>query len=141
MKRSASVTAAAVLAVAAACAAAQQVVKLEPRTQDGITYLTGGVGIDEREAMVRQAGEYNLRLTFVTETRGAYLGVVSVGIQDSAGRTLLSTLSDGPWFYAKLAAGSYTISAESRGQEHSQKVEISAARPAIVLFRWSPGNR
>ena len=142
MRKIASVTAVILLALASAgVATGQSVMAPAPRTSDGIRFLTGGVGIGEREAMQRQAAEYSLRLTFVIEPRGRYLGAVNVKIADGDGRTLLKAQSDGPWLFAQLPAGKYSVAAEYSGQAQSQSIEITKTRPGIVLFRFQPAEQ
>ena len=107
----------------------------EPRTAGELTYLSGGVGIDEREAMSAQMGDYNLRLKFAA-VGGAYLGKVMVKIEDRNGRTLLETESDGPWLFVKMPKGKYKLIVENDGDSQVRNVDLSKKAVADEIFRW-----
>ncbi len=47
----------------------QDIPLVEPRVENGIRYITGGVGIDEREAMRETlAGDYNLKIVLAAKS-------------------------------------------------------------------------
>lgn len=78
----------------------------EVQRQNGITYVTGGVGKERSEAMKMAAQDYDLMLTFATD-RGKYLADIDVQIENMNGNILLSTVSKGPLFLADLPVGRY----------------------------------
>lgn len=109
---------------------------LQPVTQ-GVPHLSGGIGSSEREQMEQVKGQYNLRLLFAAAGSGAYLSHVRVTIQDAAGPTLPSTVTVGPWFYATLAPGDYTLTVEYTGQAQTRQVRVPASGAAAESFYWS----
>lgn len=109
---------------------------LQPVTQ-GVPHLSGGIGASEREQMEQVKAQYNLRLLFAAAGSGAYLSHVRVTIQDAAGPTLLSTVTVGPWFYANLATGDYTLTVEYTGQAQTRQVRVPASGAAAESFYWS----
>jgi len=100
-----------------------------------MSYMSGGVGIDEREAMREQIGDYNLRLKFAA-VGGAYLAKVMVRIEDPSGRRLLDAQSDGPWFFVKMPKGKYKLIVENDGISQAREVDLSKKAVADVVFRW-----
>jgi len=68
---------------------------------------------------------------------GEYLSGVGVVIADSAGKTLLDTTSEGPWFLARLPAGNYQVVATSGGHAVKRKIAVGAAKLRTVDFRWA----
>ena len=84
-------------------------------TSTGIPYLSGGVGLDERDALRAVSGEYNLHVTFA-QREGNYLSDVHVAIQNANGATLLETVPQGPWLFTKLPPGRYTVIAGHQRQ-------------------------
>jgi hypothetical protein len=82
----------------------------EGKTPQGFPYLSGGVSTDEREAMEKEGKAYNVKLSFV-EKSGTYLSDVKLVIEGSKGTEIINTVTNGPWFYIQLPAGSYTIKA------------------------------
>jgi hypothetical protein len=91
-------------------------------TQGDVRYMTGGIGLEEREAMEAKAKDYNLKLVFAMASR-EYLSDIQVTIQDGVGKTLLSTDAKGPWLYLKLPEGDYTVQAAMGGQKKVQSVK------------------
>ena len=138
------VAVAALLAVQAAplAVAQTQVPPLNPtpQTQGGITYVSGGIADDWQQAMESQRGQYNLHLLFAQLGTGAYFANVPVEITDSSGRTVLSAVSQGPFFYARLQPGSYRVTATHAGQAITKTAYVGAGSGGPDLdYRWA-GN-
>lgn len=107
---------------------------LSPETQNGIRFLSGGIGMEERNAMQAEGKEYNLKLSFSLKG-GAYLADVKVAI-DSGKKPLVEADSGGPLFYAKLPPGKYRIAASYRGKTQTRTVAIGK-NATHVYFRWA----
>ncbi len=105
------------------------------QTYAGIPYLSGGIGLDEREALRSLAKEYNLRLSFVLN-KGNYLSDIEVLIADDRGTTVLAAVSQGPWFFTKLPAGTYHIRAKTFAQSLAQVVYVSQQGQSRLSFLW-----
>lgn len=71
------------------------------KSQAGVPFLSGGIGVEERNQMRQAAKAYNLGLSFAGKSRG-YLTDVSVVITDDKGQPVLSAANTGPWFYFLL---------------------------------------
>ncbi|PKN66085.1 MAG: hypothetical protein CVU57_07870 [Deltaproteobacteria bacterium HGW-Deltaproteobacteria-15] len=98
-------------------------------------YMSGGVGVEERNAMEAQSAKgYDLKLVFAI-TPGNYLSFIDVRINDQSGKQVLSAQSNGPWFYADLPKGSYTVVADYEGNQKSQKVTVDGSLKQVV-FHW-----
>lgn len=123
------------LCLAAATSSAQEPL-LQQRTEGGITFISGGVGADEREALKKVEGDYNLRLLFAARG-GEFVADVKVTIQDAKGKTVLEAVSGGPRFFAKLAPGAYRITAVNNGTPMTRTVTISSKRPVSQAFYWN----
>ncbi len=110
---------------------------LTPQTQGEVTYVSGGVGEDERDAMKAMRGDYDLSLLFAVKGSGEYVSDVNVKIKDAKGAVCLDTVADGPMLYAKLKPGHYSISAERDGHVMNKKVTVSG-KLSTVEFAWTP---
>lgn len=122
-------------ALAASPAAAQDPASfIKQDTTDGVTYASGGVSFEERQAMEAMAKDFNLKLVFAVGS-GAFLSGLTVVIQDEEGGTLIQTASNGPWFFAKLPEGQYTITV---GDEAHKKVDAVTVGGGLttVTFHW-----
>lgn len=111
-------------------------VQLQPQEQNGITYLSGGIGLDESEAFKQVTG-YNLHMTFSAGPQDKYLSNVDVVIQTADGRSLLSLNQVGPIVYVKLPADKYSIIARQNGQEQRGSVDLKATEVGTVNLHWS----
>lgn len=137
MTRSAFGTALA-LVVAGSAGYALAVDMPQTRTTGGISYISGGIGLAEREYLVGQQDEFNLKLVFTLE-EGNYVADVSVRVKDDSGRTLLEHRAPGPFFMAKLPAGRYTVSATYGGKTVEREARVGENRLRTEYLRW-PAN-
>jgi len=98
----------------------------------GIPYVSGGVGDDERAIMNSLAGRYNLSLEFA-QTGGNFLGDVRVILR---GPVSLDALSDGPLFLVKLPAGTYNLTAVADGVAKTRTVVITGNKLQSIALFW-----
>jgi hypothetical protein len=108
---------------------------IQPKHSGSVSYISGGIGLDEREALSQIGRDYDLKLGFAV-TSGNYLGDIAVEIRDASGRTLLEAASEGPWFFAKLPPGRYTVTVTVMGQTQRKSVQVSGRRQTVVNFFW-----
>ncbi|HXQ24199.1 MAG TPA: hypothetical protein VN812_21130 [Candidatus Acidoferrales bacterium] len=108
----------------------------EVKTQDKVSYLTGGVGSDERAAIRSMAKQFNLEVAIATK-KGHFLGDGAVHIEDVQGHTVLQANMDGPLFYVQLEPGTYTVSISRDGKAQQRTVEVAGSGQKSVLFRWN----
>ena len=101
-------------------------------SMNGVKYLAGGVGLSERTHMQEMANDYNVKMVFA-DSAGAYLSNVGVEIQNSNRNNLLQTYSNGPWFFAKLPAGQYTITVTHDGKTKTRKLVVSKASQEMTF--------
>ena len=100
-----------------------------------VAYVSGGAGVDEREALLTQEKGYSLKIV-AAETSGDYLAGVQVVIESAKNQRVLETTMDGPILLAKLAPGTYTIRATSGEKTLTKTVTIAAQGLRLVDFRW-----
>jgi hypothetical protein len=110
----------------------------QARTGDGVTYISGGVGEDSRDRLNGMARDYNLRVMF-TLNEGNFLSGVHVTIADSRGRKIVEDVSDGPFFMAKVAPGTYTVTATHEGKTQTRKMSVGSRGGQVAHLRW-PSN-
>ena len=113
-----------------AAANAQQV-----QTQQGIDFITGGVGLDEREALEAMAGDFSLKLRFALKG-GSYIADVQVRIEDEEGKAVLEGAADGPWFLVDLKPGKYTVRASDPNEKLQRDVQVRDGSQAELVFHF-----
>jgi hypothetical protein len=131
--------ASAAMVVAVALTSTAALAAPTPHQQNGVTYVNGGVGVEEQAAMKAQRADYNLLLTFATQQSGAYRSDIQLDIMDAKGTDLLSVANVGPMFFVKLTPGTYRISAAAEGKTFKRTVKVGNAPKEIVLH-WENDN-
>jgi hypothetical protein len=112
---------------------------LQPQTAGAISYVCGGVGEGEQQAIKAQAGKYDLMLTFAV-THGAYLADVDVEIKDAKGGVVLSAKCDGPIMLVDLPrAGTWRVTAQANGQSRQRTISTGKGRLAQATLIWPAG--
>jgi hypothetical protein len=113
------------------------VLSIEKKEYRGIPYVSGGVGIDEREAFAAIGKDYSLKLMFAIKSR-EYLSDVKVEISDGIGKKVLEAVADGPWFFTNLPPGKYTVTVTMMGKAQQSGVNIGKDKRQITLrFYWN----
>lgn len=107
------------------------------KSSSGIAYMSGGVGDDSQDRMASVSKEYNLKLMF-TLNEGNYLAGVHVTLADSKGNKVIDDVSNGPFFFAKLPGGQYTVTATHDGKNQTRKVNVGKGMQ-VAHLRW-PSN-
>jgi len=108
---------------------------LTVQTEGAVTFVTGGIGDSELDAMAAAKADYNLHITN-TDKAGAYTANTSLVITDRKGRDVL-TATAGPLLYATLPSGSYTLHAENSGMTQTKHFAVSAKKPAEISLLWN----
>ena len=126
------------IAVAATAMSASTSALPPEQVQGSVSYLSGGIGLDESNAIKQAASRYPLELEFVRKAtpKAEYLSNIKVTIKDHAGKTVLDTMSNGPFLLAKLPAGQFTVTAERGGEAKQRVVNIKAQGHERVMFVW-----
>jgi hypothetical protein len=111
-------------------------VQAQPQQQNGITYLSGGIGEDESRAIQQSTG-YNLHMTFSIGTENKYVSNVDLIIQNAQKQTVLTLSQTGPLVYVQLPAGHYSIVTTLEGQERREAVDIGGGAARTLNFHWN----
>lgn len=109
----------------------------QTKTDNGIAYMSGGVGKPEAAAMKEEARHYPLSMIFSGAKDNEYLANVKVSIKNQAGKEMLSAVSDGPIMLVKLPAGKYKVAAEAHGKTLHRTVQVPARGDRQVSFHWA----
>jgi len=104
------------------------------REQKSISYLQGGIGEGELEAMALVQKDYSLHITHA-DSKGHYVGEVRLTVTDGRRQQLLD-VTGGPVFYIKLPKGRYVIETTMYGEIKRKTVSISGTAPQTLRFIW-----
>jgi len=109
---------------------------VQPKTENGIHYLCGGVGLDESDYMKSEARTHGLLMTFAARD-GSYLANVHMDIADNRGKPVLAVDCDAPMLLVDLPrAGAYKIKAEAAGITLTRTASMQGKRGNRVVFVW-----
>ena len=133
MKTYLRIAVATTLAAAALQAAAMT---LPPSTtENGITFINGGIGHDEAAAMKPEARRYPLSMVFSAAKDDEFVADVKLTIKDRSGKEVLRTTA-GPIMLLKVPAGSYTITADLKGQTLHRSAHVKSNGRTEINFHW-----
>lgn len=113
-------------------------VQVQQQQQNGISYLSGGIGEDESKA-IQQSKGYNLHMTFSVGSQSEYIPDVDVKIQKAQGETVLTLNQAGPLVYVQLPAGRYTVVATRNGEVRRDVTDVGSGVARNLVFHWN-GN-
>ena len=107
------------------------------KSPQGYSYVSGGVGIEERNRILKHAHDYDLELSFA-DNAGHYLSDVDVTIRDKNGNSVVDTSTAGPLFFIDLPAGKYDVQANYDNKtEEIKNVPIAKGRLMTRLLHWN----
>jgi hypothetical protein len=128
-------------AVLAAAGAGAQGSPVPNETAGGVSYVSGGVGSDEAQALRDAAADYPLTLELAAAAGGPrdeYISDARVEIRDRQGTPVLRTRTQGPLLLVRLPAGSYDVDVDWNGAHRHKSVEVGE-RPQRLLVEF-PGS-
>jgi hypothetical protein len=106
------------------------------RVSAEVPAVAGGVGLNARAMLSGEARpEHNVKMVFALDS-GNYLADVSVKVTDAKGRTVIDGVSDGPWLYAKLPPGNYTVTARYNNHTVTRPINIGRSGQRVAYLRW-----
>jgi hypothetical protein len=111
-------------------------VQVHQQQQNGINYLSGGIGLDESKAIQQSTG-YNLHMTFAVGAQDQYTADVDVMIEKSPGQTVLTLTQTGPLVYVQLPPGKYTVVATRNGETRRDVTDVGSGTARNLVFHWN----
>lgn len=122
-------------AAAASHDAGARVIMMETEV-DVIGYISGGIGVREREEMEKMGDQFSLKLIFARPD-GEFLAYITVLVEEAgSGLRVINAISRGPWFYVDLPEGEYTVTASDGRLQKSSTVTISGEGLEAVRFTF-----
>ena len=97
---------------------------------EDVAVKSAGISVEDRQVL----DNYSLKLVFFVKG-GPYVAQVKVSIKDQNGQEIVNQLSDGPWFYADLTVGKYTVEATRKnGEIQGVQFDIGQGQKEIALM-------
>lgn len=108
----------------------------QEQRQGDVKFISGGVGLNESEAIRREVEHWPLALRF-SSPNSDYLTGVRVYITDTHGGEILQADSRGPYMLVRLRPGRYIVHARYQENEQTQPIEVSGKGAKRMAFLWS----
>ena len=100
--------------------------------------MYGGVGKTERSLIKKLSNDYNIKVVFTAVPYKKYLSDVEVNILNEQGQKLVKVISKGPYLYAKIPPGIFTIQAAYQGKiKKYHHVEVTKRGKKTLYFSWN----
>jgi len=115
------------------------VIKTAAVQTTGIQYMAGGVGLDARAELQKNAAAYNVLFMFA-ESNGEFVIPESVSVRKGS-VDMLSVPDSGPLMYVSLPNGAYTVAATYKGVVRSKAIQVTGRMPDVVLTWPAQTNR
>lgn len=112
------------------------------KTSHGISYVSGGVGLDESTALKAARKDYSLDIeTFqLAHGKNEYTAAVPLTITKPSGEVVFAAPTDGPFTLLRLPPGRYIVQATYQGQTQHRQVEVGTGLGAKASFVFQPGS-
>lgn len=111
-----------------------------PDTQysQGISYISGGVGEEESQAILSEAKQWPLllELSQLENGRGVWIFGAKIKIVNTQNQVIFDAQADGPYILINLNAGQYQIEASYQGLTQKRSVRIQAFAPQKLAIFW-----
>lgn len=118
-------------------AGASAVMPTQEQNESGVVYITGGIA-EEAEVMRGIAKQYTLEMAFVQKLKQQeeFISEVAVKLENAKKEVVLDTVTKGPYLFANVPSGRYTVIAAFNGVEKRQHVVVNAKKHQKIVFWW-----
>ena len=110
----------------------------DTKYSQGISYITGGVGQNETDAILAEAKEWPvmLELSQIQNGRGVWIAGVSIKAMDAKKQLIFDALADGPYMLINFVPGDYVLEANYQGVIQKRALSIKANSSQKVSLFW-----
>lgn len=109
------------------------------RQAGAIRYISGGIGIDSADEMRAHRNDYPVAITFLFSDCGVkqFTAGIQVLIETAGGEPLLEAVTEGPYLFIDLPAGSYRLEARSDlGEPQRRNFAVVAGKHLDLTVTW-----
>lgn len=110
---------------------------LPVQVNENVSYVTGGVGLDESTAIKALRPKYPLTMVFAETTsygKNQYLYGVQVEVR-RGGEMVFSTTTKGPYLLVQVPPGNYRVTATNGNMPKTQTIKVTS-RPKQIGWTW-----
>ena len=110
----------------------------ETKYSEGISYITGGVGEGETNAILAEAKQWPLLLEMsqIENGRGVWIFGANIKIVNSKKQSIFDAQADGPYMLINLESGDYVIEATYQDVAQKRAISMKANSPQKISVFW-----
>ena len=110
----------------------------DTKYSQGISYITGGVGQNETDAILAEAKEWPvmLELSQIQNGRGVWIAGVSIKAMDAKKQLIFDALADGPYMLINFVPGDYVLEADYQGVIQRRALAVKADSSQKISLFW-----
>lgn len=110
----------------------------DAQRSQGISYITGGVGEGESQAILAEAKQWPLllELSQLENGRGVWIFGASIQVINSQKQAIFSAQADGPYMLINLSPGDYSILATYQGVEQKRSISLQKGAFQKISIFW-----
>lgn len=110
----------------------------DTKYSQGISYITGGIGQGETDAILAEAKEWpvTLELSQIENGRGIWIAGASIKVVNAKKQVIFEALADGPYMLINLVAGDYMLEADYLGVTQKRMLSIKADSSQKIPLFW-----
>lgn len=124
-------------ATALSAATAARADLLPPAVHAGeATYVSGGIGKTEADAMRQARSDYPLTLMMSQSSGGNFVTDVDLRITSAKGQDVLHSTRAGPIVLVRVPDGRYQIAARFDGKTLTREVDVAGGRHQMVYLNF-----
>ncbi|HEY0562654.1 MAG TPA: hypothetical protein VGD04_04960 [Methylophilus sp.] len=105
-------------------------------SEQGIAYMTGGIGADEKELLQSHSNAFSLRLLFAEGPCGRAATGVNVNIYDKRKALVFQLDNAEPTLLVNLPAGQYKVTADYQGVSQGHTFTLKANDHKKLVLNW-----
>lgn len=106
------------------------------QTPEGVSYISGGIGVDEVNELQQHKDEFNLYLLFSEGERGTAAVGVDIEIYNAKQELVFTLKNAGPRVYVNLPAGEYKVNGVFNSQTQGATFAINGKQSKKVVLYW-----
>ena len=111
------------------------------KTQGDLTFVAGGIGSDESNAMFAAAKKWSLLIEMSeidSSGRGVWIAGIDIRVLNAKKQTILETVSEGPLMLLNAPPGQYSVEASYQGKLLKRSVVLKEGDPQKLSLFWRP---
>jgi hypothetical protein len=110
----------------------------DTKYSDGIAYISGGVGLEESEAILAEAKQWSvlLELSQLEGGRGIWIFGAQIKIINTKQKVIFDAQAEGPYILINLEPGEYVLQAAYQGVEQKRVISVKSSQSQKITLFW-----